>query len=161
MQLTRTSKIVFSVKTVCPLGLLIPFLGLLTPALAPRSHGYVFSVLKTKIVGGGAELALTNGIGLGGEVCTTIPSGGVTPGVGIASANAYYHFCLGNRVDPYLIGGYSKKIRGDSGSGGNIGFGVNLWLLRSLGFKIELRDHVISTNGTTYHWWGGRFGLNF
>ena len=149
------------VKTVHCVSLLALLFVFLPPALAQRSHGYVFSAFTAKGLGGGAEFVLPAGIGFGGELYAAISGGKIVPSVGIASANGYYHLGSGNRIDPYFTGGYSQFFRGSSGTGGNLGFGINLWLFRSLGLKLEFRDHVISTNGITHHWWAGHFGLNF
>ena len=143
----------------------------LAPASAQRTHGYVFAapggITDTDLdgptlhFGGGAEIVLPRGVGIGGEVGVLSPGGKVLSSIGVASANAYYHFGPKGRIGPYVTGGYSLLFRGDSGSGANFGAGVNLWFFRSLGLKLEFRDHLVSAGGVTNHWWGGRVGLNF
>ena len=154
------------------LGLSIALVACFLPAAsAQRSHGYAFvapgGITNTDLdgptlhIGGGAELVLPGGVGLGGEIGVLSPSGEVFESLGVASANAYYHFGSRGRIDPYVTGGYSLLFRSAHDNGGNFGFGVNLWLFRSLGLKLEFRDHVVSSGGATSHWWGGRIGLNF
>jgi len=152
------------------LCLAILVLGL-TPATAQNSHGYLFAAPggvsvagrtdSTLQFGGGAELLLARGFGLGGEIGALSPSGNLGGTVGLLSGNAYYHFGSKRRVDPYITGGYSLFFRGNTANSGNFGAGVNLWLWKSLGLKFEFRDHVASPGGVTAHWWGVRFGLNF
>ncbi len=144
---------------------------LLPAASAQRTDGYVFvapggvngvdGAGSTLHFGGGGELGLPGGLGLGGELGALSPRGKVLSSIGIASANAFFHFGSKGKVDPYVTGGYSLFFRSATGNGGNLGIGVNLWLLRSLGLKLEFRDHVVSSGGVTNHWWGGRIGLNF
>ena len=151
-------------------SLAILVLGL-TPAAARNSHGYLFvapggvsvagQTASTLQFGGGGELLLAKGLGLGAEIGGLSPSGDFGETVGLLSGNAYYHFGSKRRIDPYLTGGYSLFFRGNSANAGNFGFGVNLWLWQSLGLKFEFRDHVASPGGVTAHWWGARFGLNF
>ena len=147
------------------------FACLLPAASAQRTHGYVFAAPggvngvdgagSTLHFGGGGELGLPGRLGLGGEVGVLSPGGKVLSSIGVASANAFLHFGPKGKIDPYVTGGYSRFFRSGTGDGGNVGFGVNLWLLRSLGLKLEFRDHVVSSGGAINHWWGGRIGLNF
>ncbi len=154
------------------LGLCIAILACFLPAAsAQRSHGYAFvgpgGISGTDVAsptvhfGGGGELVLPRGVGLGGEIGALSPTGDIAASIGVASANAYYHFGSKGKIDPYVTGGYSLFFRSGTGSGANFGFGVNLWLFRSLGLKLELRDHVISADAGTSQWWSGRVGLNF
>jgi hypothetical protein len=141
------------------------------PATAQNSHGYLFAAPggvsvagrtdSTLQFGGGGELLLARGFGLGGEIGALSPSGNLGGTVGLLSGNAYYHFGSKRRIDPYITGGYSLFFRGNTANSGNFGAGVNLWLWKSLGLKVEFRDHVASPGGVTAHWWGVRFGLNF
>ena len=154
------------------LGLSIALAACFLPAAsAQRSHGYVFAgpsgisgadVASSNLnFGGGGEWRLTGGVGLGVETGAFIPKGDASASVGVASVNGYFHFPSKGKIDPYVTGGYSLLFRSGTDNGGNFGFGVNLWLFRSLGLKLEFRDHVVSSGGATSHWWGGRVGLNF
>ena len=159
-------------KPLKRLGLSIALLACLLPAAsAQRTHGYVFAAPggvngvegagSTLHFGGGGELGLPGRLGLGAEVGVLSPGGKVLSSIGVASANAFFHFGPKGKIDPYITGGYSLFFRSGTGNGGNVGLGVNLWLLRSLGLKLEFRDHIVSSGGVTNHWWGGRIGLNF
>ena len=143
----------------------------LTSVAAQSSHGYIFfapggvsvagQTNSSVQFGGGGELLFAKGLGVGAELGGISPTGNLGGAVGVASGNAYYHFGSDRKIDPYITGGYSLFFRGNSANSGNFGIGVNLWLWRSLGMKVEFRDHVASPGGVTAHWWGGRVGLNF
>ena len=97
-------------------SLAILVLGL-TPAAAQNSHGYLFvapgvvSVAgrtdSTLQFGGGGELLLARGFGLGGEIGGLSPSGDLGGTVGLLSGNAYYHFGSKRRIDPYITPAYT------------------------------------------------------
>ena len=161
-------------KLLWPSPLLVSLLMLvlgLAPAVAQNSHAYLFAAPggvsvagqtdSTFQFGGGGELLLARGLGLGAELGGLSPSGNLGGAVGLVSGNAYYHFGSKRRIDPYFTGGYSLFFRGNTANAANFGFGVNLWLWQSLGLKVEFRDHVASPGGVTAHWWGLRLGLNF
>jgi hypothetical protein len=150
----------------------LAFLALsLTPMAAQSSHGYIFfapggmsaagQTNSTVQFGGGGELLLAKGLGLGAELGLLSPTGNLGGTVGVASGNAYYHLGSKRKIDPYITVGYSRFFRGNTANSPNFGVGVNLWLWRSLGMKVEFRDHLASPGGVTAHWWGGRIGINF
>src|SRR5215831_16956429 len=93
--------------------------ALCTAAIAQSSSGYVFIApggitaggytAATLHFGGGADLAIWKGIGLGlelGAVSPTADFGGV---VGVFSPDATYHFVRGRRpkIDPFVNAGYT------------------------------------------------------
>ncbi len=141
--------------------------------LAQSSNGYIFfgpgalavSGEKAAMLyyGGGGEGILHKIVGVGGEL------GGVTSthyreSVGLADANGYVHFTSNRRArfDPFVTGGYTLMFNSrERANLFNVGGGVNCWLGKSLGLRLEFRDHVQPGNGSAAHLLGFRVGLAF
>ncbi|HYZ87067.1 MAG TPA: outer membrane beta-barrel protein [Bryobacteraceae bacterium] len=146
-------------------------LTLSVPAAAQNGHLYVFGgpggasnhgTTTTIDVGGGGELLLDYGIGIGIEGGYLFPASSSGDGLGTVSFNGYYHFIDRGRGrwDPFVTGGYSGFFRSDYSNLGNFGGGANYWVSDRWGIKLEFRDHVHSNFRTT-HFWNFRFGVNF
>ena len=100
--------------------------------------------------GGGAEW-LIGGVGFGGELFRSMQSGqgGASSKTWVGSADVSYHFRAsgeGRRVEPFLSGGYSSFWAPGTGiphaNGGNLGGGLNVWLGRHAGLRLEVQDDI-------------------
>ena len=140
-------------------------------AQAQHSHGYLFvapggisasgHTAMTIHLGAGGEGILGKGIGIGAELGALGPRESFSDLVGLFSANGYYHFSHSKeKADPFLTGGYSVLFRLEHANLANFGVGMNYWLVRRLGLKVEFRDHI-RTSGETVHYWGIRVGPAF
>ncbi len=142
-------------------------------AAAQRTHGYAFAAPGVGGVGvnegllhygAGGELAVPGRLGLGAEL-GVIGSfknlRDIDETNTLASLSLYRHFPTPGPVDPYVFGGYSKLLRGDTGNGFNFGLGANLSPWGRLGFKFEFRGHVFSGAGDSAQLWQGRFAVIF
>lgn len=97
--------------------------------------------------GFGGQVFVHEGLGVGVEFAYAGPDWGFGTGdaVGVGSANASYHF-FGKknrrRVEPFVTGGYSLYFgdRTAFESGFNVGGGVNLWMAKHVGLRLEARD---------------------
>ncbi|MBZ5545458.1 MAG: hypothetical protein LAO07_17560 [Acidobacteriia bacterium] len=96
--------------------------------------------------GFGGEVFVQKGLGLGVEFGYAAPEWSFGRiGIGIGSANASYHF-FGKknqrRVEPFITGGYSLYFgdRTAFESGFNLGGGINLWMARHVGLRLDVRD---------------------
>jgi len=79
----------------------------------------------------------------------------------LGSANISYHFStatLGSKVDPFLTAGYSIFIRAGTDNGANFGGGVNVWLKKKIGFRMDVREY---TGNVRAHHLGPRIGIAF
>jgi len=90
-------------------------------------------------------------------------------GVGLGSADASYHIFHTRsrpRIDPFAVGGYSLYYgeRADVHSGYNFGGGVNLWFIKHVAARLEVREQGgidYWANAPFTHYVGFRFGLTF
>jgi hypothetical protein len=143
-----------------------PFNGQLPPAscfstaVGGNNTGFGGEVLARKGVGVGIEL------GYAGPDWSFSGNGAV----GVGSANATYHF-FGNksrrRIDPFATGGYSLYFgqRTTFKSGFNFGGVVNLWLIKHVALRSEVRyqggiDTFAGFSQFT-HYTAFRFGMTF
>jgi len=108
--------------------------------------------LSAKGIGAGLELGAMSGTRCFPE-CV----------VGVFSPNINYHFLRGNerRADPFVTAGYTLMFRHGHANMFNFGGGMNYWVARRVGFRVELRNHVHVYNGSWFHYLGVRFGLAF
>ena len=153
--------------------LLITFLASSLLALAQDSNGYLFAApggatsgsYTTAMlhIGGGGEGVVGKGIGVGAEIGALGPMECFRCAVGVFSPNGYFHFrrTRGQKIDPFVTGGYTLFFREGHGNLFNFGGGVNYWFSRRVGLRLELRDHVSTSYGSTEHYWGGRIGVAF
>ena len=152
------------------LCLLILVCGLgLDPCWAQlRGQGYVFvapggtspQTRATVHFGAGGEALVHKGLGVGAELGYLAPTDG--DGFGLFSANASYHFLRssGQKLVPFVTGGYSLGFGSETASFANFGLGLSYWFRSRMGLRVEFRDHVRSGDGTV-HFWGFRLGLAF
>jgi hypothetical protein len=81
----------------------------------------------------------------------------------VFSANGYYVFKTGTKLEPFVTGGYSRSF-GLDGFGynwGNFGGGINYWAAKHVGFLLEFRDHLTRQEGYTGQLWNFRIGIAF
>lgn len=154
---------------------LVPGAALAQPPATPSDRistgiGYVFggvgSVegLSTFHVGGGGEALVKDAFGIGAEIGYLMPTDAASDGIGMLSLNAAYHFLPGRpvrRVRPFVSGGYTLGFRGGHANLFNVGGGVDVWLKRRVGLRLEVRDHVYTPGNHSAHFWGARFGITF
>lgn len=117
-------------------------------------------------VGGGGEGRLTDRFALGGELGVLKPlTNRYAVTTGLASVTPAYHFIprdSNRKIDPFVDGGLSLLF----GSGGAIavhyGGGVNYWVGRRMGLRLEFRHHLWSPEaGEAIHLVGFRIGVTF
>ena len=117
-------------------------------------------------VGGGAEGRLTDRFALGGELGVLKPvSNRDAITTGLVSVTPAYHFISrgsNRKVDPFVDGGISFLF----GRGGAVVFhyggGLNYWVRRRVGLRLEFRHHLWSPEaGETIHLVGIRVGIVF
>jgi hypothetical protein len=138
-------------------------------ALTPtRGQGYSYFALSkagsdigsTMNLGAGCEGFVWNNLALGGDANYMFTSGRFGYGIGLASANASYHF---RQVDPdghwvpFVTGGYTLAFRGGASSMVNYGGGVTYWFHQHWGARAEFRNHQ---NGN-FSMPSFRFGFSF
>jgi len=96
--------------------------------------------------GFGGEVLIHKGVGVGIELgyAGDWSFSGTGSALGVGSADVTYHF-LGNKsrskIEPFLTGGYSLYYgeRTTTQSGFNLGGGVNLWLIKHVAPRLEIR----------------------
>lgn len=117
-------------------------------------------------VGGGGEGRLTNRFGLGGEIGVLKPA--TNPEAitaGLASVTPAYHFISRDsdrKSDPFVDAGLSILFGRGSGAAVHYGGGLNYWVHRRIGLRLEFRHHLWSPEaGEAIHLVGFRFGLAF
>jgi hypothetical protein len=134
-----------------------------------RGQGYVFlapvavsdeGAVATVHVGIGGEGLVSRGLGLGGEIGYLAPPGRLEAGVGLFSANGSYHFRRGQKLVPFVTGGYSLLFRSGAAHGANFGGGINYWFRDRIGWRLEFRDQIADLDGPA-HYVGFRIGLAF
>jgi hypothetical protein len=108
----------------------------------------------------GGEFVIGHTIGVGGEVGAVLRHSDF----GFVSLDGSVHLSHSGakgKVDPFVIGGYTRAITIFSGANGaNFGGGVNYWLTRHFGVRAEFRD-MRFTSGGTYNFWALRGGIAF
>ncbi|MFB3922294.1 MAG: hypothetical protein ACE145_11270 [Terriglobia bacterium] len=120
--------------------------------------------------GFGGELLVHKGLGVGVEFAYAGPDWrfGTGDAVGVGSANASYHFVGkndGRRVEPFVMGGYSLYFgdRTSFESGFNLGGGVNVWMAKHIGLRLEIRDqdHINRFHSQFTRFVAFRIGVTF
>ncbi len=135
-----------------------------------RANGYIFAAPgalsccgaseSTLHAGAGAELKVWKNLGAGVEVGALGPTHDYSLALGVASVNGYYHLLGSDRkFDPFVTGGYSVFFRSGHLNLGNVGMGSNYWFAKHFGVRVEGRDHIYNSFGSTLHYWGVRFGI--
>lgn len=111
--------------------------------------------------GGGGEVGLYQGLGLGAELGYLAPWRYMNEGVGMLSINGLYRFEKpGAKVAPFITGGYSLLFRSGHLNAINFGGGVDYWFVDRAAIRLEIRDHV-SPKYFSDHLIQGRFGFVF
>lgn len=142
-----------------------------------RGQGYIFLGVgsgtvtpRFEHVGGGGEVLLFRGIGVGGELGAM---GWPAEGEGVISVGPSYHFLHAfhkSKIDPFVQVGYTGTFAGDTPIAGgngilfNFGGGMNYWFFKKVGLRLEFRDYVhhisfFPAGGITDQYWGVRIGL--
>lgn len=139
------------------------------PTGLPSGQGYVFFAPGTTYPGGtafahvgvGGQARIYKGFGAGAEVGYASPFDG--SGIGVFSANGYYHFFPRTSmriVDPFVTAGYTLAFARGSGNLVNFGGGATYWAWRRIGLRFEFRDHM-TVPIERIHLWQARFGVAF
>ena len=143
-------------------------------AMAQQSNGYVFfgpgaasghgGSTLTLHMGGGVDAMIAKGIGVNAEIGAMWPPKACFADcvVGIFSPGGTYYFTRGreSKVEPFVNGGYSLMFRSGHGNLFYFGGGLNYWMSKKVGLRMEFRDHV-PTYDSSAHFWGFRLGLSF
>jgi len=138
------------------------------PPAAPAGQGYFFwgpgavnSETATQHFGGGGEVFLHKGLGIGAEVGYLSPLQAAQDGIGLFSVNGLYEFgrTTPSKLHPFVTGGYSLAFRGGATNAVNFGGGFNYWFSRRAGLRLEFRDHF-APEYSDVHFWCARIGLN-
>lgn len=122
------------------------YYGVVFPPGKPLPADAFFHERGGANVGFGGEAFVSKGVGLGGEVGYAGPDWSFSGGgaVGMVSTNVSYHFFSKNhrRIEPFVVGGYSLYYgdRTATQNGFNIGGGVNLWVGKHAGLRLDVRD---------------------
>jgi hypothetical protein len=102
-------------------------------------------------LGGGGELLVIKGLGLGGELEHSWQSTGVPMWIG--STNVSYHYGptpKSAKVEAFVTGGYTfLYVAGADlphANGGNFGGGLNIWATKHAALRLELRDFIGGRN---------------
>lgn len=150
---------------------LVPCLTLAQTADKHHGQGYVFvapggatggGMTDTTLhFGGGGEGLLYKGLGVGAEVGYLGPTAGLGDGFGLFSVNGSYHVLPKNegKVAPFVTAGYSLSFRSGTANLFNFGGGINYWISKRVGLRLEFRDHVWFEG--PIHYWGFRIGVAF
>ncbi len=94
-------------------------------------------------LGGGFDKTIYKGLGAGAELGYLFPRQSFANGVGLFSANAFYHIQPDSSfLVPFLTGGYSLAFRQETVNLANFGGGVDYWFRGRWGLRMEVRDHV-------------------
>ncbi len=121
---------------------------------------------------GGGEV-LFKGVGPLFEVGYLGPTSYLSEGLGVLSLNGVYHIPAGGEsrsiVSPFVTGGYSMFFREGHANFWNVGGGVDWWVGRKIGVRVELRDQIRHESYTspyysysrTWHFWNVRTGIVF
>lgn len=135
-----------------------------------KSQGYAFlapggtspETRATLHFGAGGEVLVHKGLGAGAELGYLAPTESLGDGSGLFSVNASYHFLgsSGQKLVPFITGGYSLGFRSETAHFANFGLGLSYWFRDRMGLRVEFRDHVRSGDGSV-HFWGFRLGVAF
>ncbi len=155
------------------LAWLIPLAGLVQGVAAGQSGNVYLSIgggsnagAAFAQVASGGEFLAAQTVGFGGEV-------GIVDrhsSFGFVSLDVSFHFLrhppihniLMGKVEPFVIGGYTRTYNLFSGANGaNFGGGFNIWLTRHFGVRAEFRDMVFSAGLPTANFLAIRGGIVF
>jgi hypothetical protein len=93
---------------------------------------------------GGGEGTFFKGLGIGAEIGYLGPTRYMGEGLALASLNGIYIFRSPRRprLEPFITGGVSLALGNGFGAGANFGGGVQYWLRKKVGLRLEFRDHL-------------------
>jgi hypothetical protein len=111
-------------------------------------------------VGGGGEVSLAKGLGVGAEIGYLSSWKSAGSGIGILSLDGVYQFHRSRKTVPFVLAGYSLGFRSGVAHALNFGGGVNYWFREKVGLRLEFRDHI-PTSEAYCHFLGFRLGLSF
>jgi hypothetical protein len=100
--------------------------------------------------GFGVEGFANRRVAIGGELGYLTPWRGMGDGIGLFSLNGSYNFLRERRMSPFVTGGYSLAFRSGHLNMVNLGGGVNMWLGRGIGIRLEARDHLAPEYADTH-----------
>jgi len=109
-------------------------------------------------IGGGGEILVYKGVGVGAEVGYFTPWRDFRNGIGIVSVDGSYHFNRTRKLSPFVTAGYSWGIRNGHVDLFNFGGGIHYWFHDRVGLRLEFRDHLYKDSD---HFLSGRIGLSF
>lgn len=116
-------------------------------------------------VGGGGEVALFKGFGVGSELGAMGKPG---EGTGLFSINPFYRFLYAgakSKIVPFVTGGYTRPFgnRGFTFSNNlvNFGGGIDYWAFKRVGVRLEFRDYVDHSHFMTSTYPAIRIGIVF
>lgn len=106
---------------------------------------------STLEIGGGGEFYVYKGLGFGGDVgglrVPSRDSAGKTvyQWTGMAAFHTIYNFQMSSKqkVNPFVVLGFTIIPAFDTPGGYNLGGGVQYWFSSQLGLRVEFREHVL------------------
>ncbi len=114
-------------------------------------------------VGGGGEVLLFKGLGVGSELGAM---GWAGEGVGVFSIDPSYHFLHArgkSKLVPFVDGGYTRTFGNNgftySDNLFNFGGGIHYWPFKRVGLRLDFRDYVDHGYMVTTHYPALRIGL--
>lgn len=130
--------------------------------VAPGATLYKGEMAGNFQYGGGGEINLYKGLGVGGEIGYLSSIRSMRAGVGVFSVNGLYSFKIDRRdkLVPFITGGYSMRCRHRFEDAINFGGGINYWLSDKIGLRIEIRDYFHPKHLET-HMVQSRIGIAF
>src|SRR5437773_6378165 len=134
-----------------------------------RGFGYLFlgsgatiaegTRLALMHFGGGGESLIKGGFGGSVELGYLFSvEGGIRGGLGVFAPAVSYRFRHKAKTVPFLTGGWALGFREDTINLIHFGGGVDHWLNKRLGLRIEARD-FIDAKSPGYHFLQARIGL--
>ena len=120
--------------------------GITGTGVPPTLPAYCYPQSRGGVNAGfGGELFLHKGLSVGVEPAYAAPNWNFNrnEAIGVISVNGSYHFFnkkRGGKLEPFVTGGYSLYYPDEVQNGFNFGGGVNLWLSKHAGVRLEIRD---------------------
>ncbi len=113
-------------------------------------------------LGGGAEGFLHGGpVAISGDLGYMTPMAHWGSGVGILDLDGGYHWnTRDKKITPFVSGGYTLGFRDGHFNAMNFGGGVNVWMSRHNGLRLEFRD-IYHPGTYSFQYINVRIGLTF
>lgn len=110
--------------------------------------------------GGGVEILLNRGFGIGMEIGLVDRS--KSDGFAVFSPGGIYAFNIGEKTMPFVTGGYSLLLYDERQvNGAFFGAGINHLIGDNWGIRVEGRDQIGFREGDTAHYLEARVGILF